>query len=88
MPPKPDTFSEFVRREIYSVTDKLRELKSFISKKIRTDFITVFSRVRSRSEIVATFLAVLELVSDKKIRVTGGEDRNYEIEAVNEQTAG
>ena len=38
-------------------------------------FRALFRGSRSRSEIVATFLAVLELVKDKRLRVDGdGED--------------
>lgn len=84
MPPKPDTFSEFIKHEVYSVADKLREIRVRMARKLRLDFISLFSRVRTRSEIVATFLAVLELVSDRKVRVNEKEDNNYEIEAVNE----
>ena len=84
MPPKVDSFAAFVQREIYPVTDKLREVVTWLKKRVKLDFVSLFSKVRTRSEIVATFLAVLELVSDKKIRVNEGKDMNYEIEAVKE----
>ncbi|MBR2742169.1 MAG: segregation/condensation protein A [Clostridia bacterium] len=81
-PPRPDDFSEILKREIYSVADKITEISKRLKMAVKLDFITLFSRVRTRSEIVATFLAVLELVSDKKIKVTDAGNMNYEIEAI------
>ena len=80
-PTNPDTLADFLKREIYSVSDKISEIKSRLKRALKLDFITLFSGARSRSEIVATFLAVLELVSDKKISVRDVGDMNYEIEA-------
>ena len=79
--PRPDSFADFLKREIYSVSDKISEIKSRLKKAVRLDFAALFLGVRTRSEIVATFLAVLELVSDKKIRISDAGDMNYEIEA-------
>ena len=65
--------ADLVQREPYSVSDKageiVRRLKSFGI----TRFLLLFRGARSRSEIVATFMAVLELCRASVIRLAGGE---------------
>ncbi len=72
-PPPSAAFSEIVKREPYSVSDKageiVRRLKSFGI----TRFLLLFRGSRSRSEIVATFIAVLELCRAKVIRLAGSD---------------
>ena len=46
-------------------------------------FRSLFRGSRSRSEIVATFLAVLELCKDRRVRLTGNE-RDCTVAAVSE----
>ena len=61
MPPPAKSFQNIVGRQISSVSVKiitvLRRLKRFTKVK----FLDLFKNVKSRSDIVATFLAVLEL---------------------------
>lgn len=61
MPPSVKSFQNIVGRQITSVSVKiisvLRNLKRFTKVK----FLDLFKNVRSRSDIVATFLAILEL---------------------------
>ena len=67
-PPPRAAFEQIVQREPYSVSDKageiVRRLKSFL---------LLFRGAKSRSEIVATFMAVLELCRASVIRLAGGE---------------
>ena len=62
-----------MQREPYSVSDKageiVRRLKSFGI----TRFLLLFRGARSRSEIVATFIAVLELCREKVIHLAGSD---------------
>ena len=51
-----------VNEKIAHVLDKLKRNKSY-------SFMGLFDRVESRNEIVATFLAVLELIKDRRIKV-------------------
>ena len=72
-PPPRAAFEQIVQREPYSVSDKageiVRRLKSFGI----TRFLLLFRGAKSRSEIVATFMAVLELCRASVIRLAGGE---------------
>ncbi|MCR5826540.1 MAG: segregation/condensation protein A [Oscillospiraceae bacterium] len=70
-PPDRGAFSEIVRREPYSVTDKAGEIIARLKNFGITRFQLLFRGSRSRSEIVATFLAVLELCRAKAIRLVG-----------------
>ena len=72
-PPDRGAFSEIVRREPYSVTDKAREIVARLKSFGITRFLLLFRGSRSRSEIVATFLAVLELCRAKAIRLAGSD---------------
>ena len=68
-----DRAEKLAQREPYSVSDKageiVRRLKSFGI----TRFLLLFRGAKSRSEIVATFMAVLELCRASVIRLAGGE---------------
>ena len=77
-------FSEIVRREPYSVSDKAKEIVGRLKNFGVTRFLTLFRGNRSRSEIVATFLAVLELCRARAIRLLGSDADctvDYEKEA-------
>ena len=69
----PDTepFREIVRREPYSVKSKAEEIIARLRQQGMTRFLLLFRSARSRSEIVATFMAVLELCKSKFIRLAG-----------------
>ena len=72
-PPDRGAFREIVRREPYSVSDKAREIVDWLKRSGITRFLLLFRGSRSRSEIVATFLAVLELCRAKAIRLAGSD---------------
>lgn len=67
MPPSREVFSQIVSRKIVSVFSKvifvLRKLKALNA----ADYSSLFSGRQTRSEMVATFLAVLELIKTKRI---------------------
>lgn len=65
-------FDEIVRREPYSVETKAREIFRRLKTGGITRFLLLFRGSRSRSEIVATFMAVLELCRSRIIRLTAG----------------
>lgn len=64
-------FDEIVKREPYSVERKARELFQRLKKGGMTRFLLLFRGSRSRSELVATFMAVLELCRSRAIRLVG-----------------
>ncbi len=72
-PPDRAAFSEIVRREPYSVQDKAAEIIGRLKNFGITRFLLLFRGSRSRSEIVATFIAVLELCREKVIRLAGSD---------------
>ena len=72
-PPPVSRFREIVRREPYPVADKARELLDRLRRGGVTRFLLLFRGSRSRSEVVATFLAVLELCKAKMLRLAGSE---------------
>ena len=71
-PPDLKPFDEIVRREPYSVEKKAREIFARLKSGGITRFLLLFRGSRSRSEVVATFMAVLELCRSSIIRLAGG----------------
>lgn len=61
------SFKRFVNREKVSVEDKKREILQILSSKKEVRFIDIFKEMNSRAEIIASFLAVLELINLNKI---------------------
>ncbi len=72
-PPPSADFDAIVRREPYSVSDKATEIVRRLKNYGITRFLLLFRGSRSRSEIVATFVAVLELCRAKVIRLAGSD---------------
>ena len=61
LPPPRTAFQEIVRHEPYPVESKARDILRHLKEHGITRFLLLFRGNRSRSEVVATFLAVLEL---------------------------
>ena len=72
-PPPSAAFSEIVKREPYPVADKAGEIVKRLKHLGMTRFLLLFKGARSRSEIVATFIAVLELCRARVIRLVGSD---------------
>ncbi len=70
-PPQLGVFEDIVKREPYSVERKARELFQRLKQGGITRFLLLFRGSRSRSELVATFMAVLELCRSRAIRLAG-----------------
>jgi segregation and condensation protein A len=64
-------FAGIVGREPYPVAGKAKEVLQRLLRFGVTRFRALFQGSRSRSEVVATFLAVLELCKNKKINLAG-----------------
>lgn len=81
LPPPVSSFQGIVGRTFASVSSKVVELLRRILRQRRVRYRTVFSGARSRSEVVAIFLAVLELTKLRRIRFieTDGEDYMLEL---------
>lgn len=74
LPPKPESFSAIVSRRIVSVTSQVVSILRILWKRNRILYRKIFEDKKDRSERVAAFLAVLELVKSRRIRVEGDGD--------------
>ena len=74
LPPPVAAFQGNVVREPYPVNDNAGEIIQRLLKFGITRFRALFKGNRSRSEVVATFLAVLELCKAHRVRLAGTEE--------------
>ena len=72
-PPPISNFSQIVSHEPYPVANKAGEILGRLKQWGITSFRTLFKGSRSRSEVVATFIAVLELCKARMIHLAGSE---------------
>ena len=72
-PPPKTAFREIVRHEPYPVEHKAMEILRRLKEHGMTRFRLLFQGNRRRSEVVATFLAVLELCRAHVLRLAGSE---------------
>jgi len=80
LPPPISSFHGIVGRTVVSVGGKVVELLRRLLRQRRLRYRTVFSGARSRSEVVAIFLAVLELAKLRRIRFTEMDGEDYLLE--------
>ena len=73
LPPPRASFRDIVQHEPYPVENKAREILQKLKVGGITRFLLLFRGNRSRSEVVATFLAVLELCKARVLRLAGSE---------------
>lgn len=76
LPPPAQAFSGIVSRRIVSVSSKIMFVlrRLYKDKEKKAPYQTLFQSAHSKSELVATFLALLELVKARRIRVDGEGD--------------
>lgn len=74
IPPPMEVFSGIVGREPYPVADKASEILQRLLSLGVSRFRALFKGNRSRSEVVATFIAVLELCRARRLRLAGTEE--------------
>ena len=80
LPPPVEAFAGIVQRKIVSVQSRISYILTSISGKGRRTFSSLIRASKSRSEMVATFLALLELIRDKKIiAAEDGDEMTIEI---------
>ncbi|MDR1630750.1 MAG: segregation/condensation protein A [Oscillospiraceae bacterium] len=71
LPPPMEAFAPIVSRTIVAVVDKIDSIVTALRRKKRQRLGRIFTSAASRSELVASFLAVLELVKNKQAVVEG-----------------
>ena len=69
LPPPPEAFSALVTRRVVSVASRIIHVLRSLWKKEEVPFDSLFEYSEEKSELVATFLAVLELVKGKRVRI-------------------
>ena len=75
LPPPVEAFRGIVATKIVSVESKIKSIYYTLKRKGKKQrFRVLFADAQSRSDLVATFLAVLELAKAKKLRVEGDGD--------------
>ena len=73
LPPPKTAFQDIVQHEPYPVESKAKEILRRLKESGITRFRLLFRGNRSRSEVVATFLAVLELCRARVLHLAGSE---------------
>lgn len=74
LPPPQSAFSGIVEKPVISVTSKIISIMRKLWHGKRVRYGELFAAANRRSELVATFLAVLELVKGRRVRVDGDGD--------------
>lgn len=76
-PPPKHSFHGIVGHEKVSMREKVASIWNRLLKKSRLKFRELFRGIKSRPEAVASFLAVLELIKLKKIRIEYEEQGDF-----------
>lgn len=80
LPPPTTVFSKIVAKKMVSVSSRIVHVLRGLWNGQRQRFSALFRQAESRSELVATFLAVLELVKARRVVVSGeGEETSVQI---------
>lgn len=80
MPPPFDAFRPLVAKKIVSVSYKIKKIASFLRGRGKSSFAEMIRQSESRSDMVAAFLAVLELAKTNHIHIDGeGADVTIEL---------
>ncbi len=72
-PPSKENFRAIVGKKIVSVTERIGYVLKRIYKAHRLRFSVLFEHAESRSELIATFLAVLDLIRNRKVNIDDNE---------------
>lgn len=80
-PPAEEVLGNVVARKVVSVTSQIVFVLRRLWKRRRISFRELFSEKKNPSERIAAFLAVLELIKGKRLRVEGDDD-NCEIKLI------
>ena len=78
LPPPIESFRRIIATKIIAVGEKIDDILSRLEKKGRLTFRTYILAAKSRSDLVARFLAVLELCKSRDIMINGDGD-DFEI---------
>jgi segregation and condensation protein A len=82
IPPPPEAFSGIVSRRMVSVASRIIYVLRRLWRINEIEYEALFEEKREKSDLVAIFLAVLELVKGKRVRIEG-DSRNVTIKLMN-----
>ncbi|MCR4614637.1 MAG: segregation/condensation protein A [Clostridiales bacterium] len=86
LPPPIEAFSGIIAHKIVSVASRVSFILDYLKTKPRQKLSKMFDSAESRSELVATFLAVLALIKAKRITAEGdGEDTVIQVQTKDEE---
>ena len=74
--PEKKAFSGIVGREKVSVEDMVEKVCKMLDRKKNLNFKSIFKKSDSKPEMIATFLALLEMIKLSKIRADFDEEKN------------
>ena len=83
LPPPIDSFKVIVAKKFVNVASKVRTVMRKLWSGKKVEFISLFEGAQSKSDLVATFLAVLELAKTKRITIEGSMN-NPTVQMVND----
>ena len=88
-PPTKKSFSGIVGREKVSVDDMVDKICKVLSKKKKVNFKTLFKEEDSKPEMIATFLAILEMIKLNRLRADFDENsKDFIISTRNDNNNG
>ena len=88
LPPPTDSFKPLVQRRIVPVHARISFVMRKLFRKGKMKLNSLFYDSRDRSELIATFLAVLQLARDKKIHIDGDGEQTQITALVGEDENG
>ena len=87
LPPPALAFSGIVSRKIVSVSSRIVFVLRRLYQRRQVSYDSLFETAESKSELVATFMALLELIKSQRIRVDGeGAAQRVEMIAGREES--
>ncbi len=79
LPPSEKPFEPLVKKRIISVSSRIVFVFRNLWKKGKMKYKDLFSKSSDRSEIVATFLAVLEMIKGRRVEIHGDDEYSADI---------
>lgn len=79
LPPPIDAFRAIVAKKIVSVSSKISVIFGKLKNRINVRFLSFYEDAETRSDMVAVFLAMLELIKNKSIKVDGDTDKEMTV---------
>jgi len=80
-----EMINPLIKKKEVSVSAKIKSVRSYISQRKKVHFDDFFATVKSRSEIIATFMAILELLKIGQLTFLPSEDYTNLIFELNEE---